>query len=404
MELEAPAERVGLRPWLMLSVALLSQVSVAMMTQGIPTLAPVIRADLSLTRGQVGLFGSALMFGSIVALAAVGWAVDHFGERSVLFWGNLFCGVFACAAAATTHYIPALIVLFLAGIGSAGPTPAGSKAVMAWFPARQRGMAMGVRQTGIPLGGVLAAAILAPLALSTNWRVSILVTGVACIVCGVVCLWYRNPEDDQPATDKGHRAPGLGLRQVLTRDVALLGLVGALLPPGQFCLVTYLALYLKETHGISLSFSAGLLVAAQLAGAAGRVLWGRWSDTFFGRRRRPALLAAAFSAAVLAAMLGLLPKGVPLWAIYAVVLVYGFNAIGWHGVWVLLLAELAGPERQGRTLGVAMTIMYLGIVVTPPLFGFLVDRTGAWRLAWLLLGLMLGLGGALVLPVREGRA
>ena len=53
----------------------------------------------------------------------------------------------------TQTFVTALLAFFAAGVGSAFPTPAGSKAVMGWFPLAQRGTAMGIRQTGIPLGG-----------------------------------------------------------------------------------------------------------------------------------------------------------------------------------------------------------------------------------------------------------
>jgi MFS family permease len=84
-----------------------------------------------------------------------------------------------------------------------------------------------------------------------------------------------------------------------------------------------------------------------------------------------------------------------------IVFLYAFNTIGWHGNWMALLAELAGPERQGRTIGVAMTIMYPGIIVGPPLFGTLVDYTHRWGLAWTLLAAVLLVGTLLILPVRE---
>lgn len=80
---------------------------------------------------------------------------------------------------------------------------------------------------------------------------------------------------------------------------------------------------------------------------------------------------------------------------------FAFNAIGWHGSWIALIAELAGPEKQGRTLGLAMSIMYPGIIILPPLFGWLVDYTQVWELAWSMLAGVLLLGSALVCMVRE---
>lgn len=385
----------------MLSLALLAQVAVSLVVQGVPTLAPFLQADLGLTRAEVGMFNSAIMGGSLVAMYAAGWVVDVKGERAALVWGNVLVGLFCMTVLGTHTFVTALIALFFAGIGGAFPTPAGSKAVMAWFPIQQRGMAMGVRQTGIPLGGALAAATLPFIAHAAGWRMAVAVGGVACFVSAALCQWlYRAPEVVLRTTSV-QQLPSR-FRDFLTRDVVLLGISSALATLGQFALVTYLAIYLKETQGIAITTSAKLLVLAQIAGAAGRVLWGAASDRLFHHRRRPALILPIGLSALGALALGWLPHGTPLWAIAIVVTLHAFCALGWHSNWIALVAEVAGPERQGRTVGVAMSLMYPGIIVLPPLFGLYVDTTHSWTGAWTGLAVVLALATALILPVAEG--
>ncbi len=385
----------------MLSLALLAQVAVSLVVQGVPTLAPFLQADLGLTRAEVGMFNSAIMGGSLVAMYAAGGVVDVKGDRAALVWGNVLVGLFCMTVLGTHTFVTALIALFFAGIGGAFPTPAGSKAVMAWFPIQQRGMAMGVRQTGIPLGGALAAATLPFIAHAAGWRMAVAVGGVACFVSAALCQWlYRAPEVVLRTTSV-QQLPSR-FRDFLTRDVVLLGISSALATLGQFALVTYLAIYLKETQGIAITTSAKLLVLAQIAGAAGRVLWGAASDRLFHHRRRPALILPIGLSALGALALGWLPHGTPLWAIAIVVTLHAFCALGWHSNWIALVAEVAGPERQGRTVGVAMSLMYPGIIVLPPLFGLYVDTTHSWTGAWTGLAVVLALATALILPVAEG--
>lgn len=388
------------RPWFMLSLALLAQIAVSLVVQGVPTLAPFLQADLALTRAQVGMFNSALMGGALVAMFAAGWVVDVKGERAALVWGNVVVGLFCMMVVGTHTFITALVVLFCAGIGGAFPTPAGSKTVMAWFPIQKRGLAMGVRQTGIPLGGALAAATLPFIAHAAGWRMAVVVGGLACFASAALCQWlYRAPEVVLRTTSV--QQPLSRFRDFLSREVVLLGLSGAFATLGQFTLVTYLAIYLKETQGIAVTTSASLLVLAQVAGAAGRVLWGVASDRLFGHRRRPALLLPIGLSALGALALGWLPHGTPLWVIAALVTAQAFCALGWHGNWIALVAEVAGPERQGRTVGVAMSLMYPGIIVLPPLFGLYVDSTHSWPGAWTGLAVLLLLATALILPVGE---
>ncbi len=388
------------RPWFMLSLALLAQLAVSLVVQGVPTLAPFLQADLALTRAQVGMFNSAIMGGSLLAMFAAGWVVDVKGERAALVWGNVLVGVFCLAVLATDSFVGALLALFCAGVGAAFQTPAGTKTVMTWFPIDQRGMAMGVRQTGIPLGGALAAALLPIIALTAGWRSAVAIGGLACFASAALCQFAYQTTDVAAPTTVHHRLPRFA--DFLTRDVVLLGLSGALATLGQFTLITYLAIYLKETQDIAVTRSASLLVLAQVAGAAGRVLWGLASDKLFARRRRPALMLPIALSAAGALALGWLPHGTPVWLIATLVTVHAFCALGWHGNWIALVAEIAGPERQGRTVGVAMSIMYPGIIVLPPLFGLFVDHTHSWPGAWSGLTGVLIIATLLLVPVGEG--
>jgi len=237
-------------------------------------------------------------------------------------------------------------------------------------------------------------------AVIAGWRWAMVLSGVANLVAALLCAW-RYPSPTHTERVAARAAPAYRFRELLTRDILLLGLAGALLPLGQFALVTYLAIYLRETQGIPVTASALLLVGAQVAGAAGRLLWGIWSDRVFRGRRKPALMAAGFLSALGSLLLGWIPDGTPWWAAGILVVAYAFNAIGWHGNWIALVSEIAGPDKQGRTIGVAMTVMYAGIILLPPLFGVFVDLTHHWAAAWSLLALGLLAGTLLVLPVRE---
>ena len=98
---------------------------------------------------------SVIMGGSLIAMFAAGWVVNVKGKRAALVWGNVLVGLFCLAVLVTDSFLGALLALFFAGVGAAFQTPVGSKTVMTWFPIEQRGMSMGVRQTGIPLGRAL---------------------------------------------------------------------------------------------------------------------------------------------------------------------------------------------------------------------------------------------------------
>jgi len=272
---------------------------------------------------------------------------------------------------------------------------------MGWFPPGLRGLAMGVRQTGTAFGGAAAAAFAPPLAEMFGWRAAVLSGAACCILAGLGCLFSYTEAAGRHAVRRS--TARVRLRALITRDVVLVSVAGGLLPFAQFAIITYLALFLSQAHDVPVTTGAELLLAAQLAGGVGRIIWGIASDRVFASRRRPPLIAAGLMATLGTQVLAILPREVPLAWLVLLAVVLGFSAIGWQGNWVALISELAGPTAQGRTVGLSMTVTYTGVAVGPPLVGFLVDRVGSWPIAWTVLAALLALGSLLLVPVRERR-
>lgn len=97
-------------------------------------------------------------------------------------------------------------------------------------------------------------------------------------------------------------------------------------------------------------------------------------------------------AALLALLL--LPKGTSSLVLSAVILLFGLSGLSWGGLYLTLAAERAGRAAAGVGLGIASTFFQVGSTVTPLLFGYLADVTGAYTASWglLVLGLLLGVG------------
>lgn len=389
--------------WLALGLVTIAQVAVALISQGVPTIAAFIQSDLALSRPEVGLVGTGMYIGSLPAMAAVGWAVDRFGERTVLGLGAIATGGVILAVRGVHSLLPLLGVLVLAGVGTAVATPAGAKAVMGWFSAEERGLAMGLRQTGIPVGGALAALLLPLIAARVGWRDALTVAGLVTVAGGLLTLFVYHEAATPPAAAKpqAHRT---GWRQTLTPELAWVSLAGMLLPIGQFAMVTYLVLYLHEGWGIPLLGGAGFLLLAQLTGTAGRIVWGAASDHLFGGNRRVTLLWIAGASTAAALALGLMPARPAAWVLPAVIGFFGFTALAWQGIYMALVAELAGPERAGSAVGISLTSVQVGIVAGAPLFGLLAQAAGSYRPAWVTDAAAFGISFAILASVARHRA
>ena len=382
--------------WVVLAVATLAQATTGFAFLGVGSLAGFFQEAFSLSGAQTGLVVTAVGLVPLFALLPVGRLLDRHGERWIISFGALLLAAGAAAAAWAPSYPLFLSLLLVGGAGYATSQPGGSKAVALWFDADRRGVAMGIRQTGLPLGGAAAAAALPALAASAGWRVALgtaaLVVALGAIVFG---LAYR-PVDRVP----GERYAFLPqLRQLIGSGVLRPALwAGIALVSAQFCLISYLMLFLRDRHGMPLHEGAWFLFAAQLFGVVGRVVLAARSDRLGPGRRMRLVKQSLLLAAGLTFVLPLLPseEGIPVLVLVAVL---GFFAFGWYGPWVVHVAEVAPSGAMGLTLGLAMTTNQLGIVIAPPLFGVLLDLSDMYRVAWwalatalMLAALRVGLG------------
>lgn len=388
--------------WIILSITMTSQASVTVIMQGMAPLAPFFQSAFHLTRGELGVLTVAVTAGSILAMRAGGWAVDRFGERLILTVTGVGVGLTTMAASFAAGYGELVCLLVVAGLWSATAATAGSKAVMGWFPARRRGLAMSLRQTGVPLGGALAAALLPAVAAGHGWSAALLVAGAGALTAtALLFTLYRGYPG--AVHERGTGAPKLDLRALLgNRDIMLTTCVAMCFSCGQWAVIGFMELYSNESLHLPLAAASVLLTLAQLSGACGRVGWGLLSDTLMRGSRVRVLRLSGLVATAAALGTAQLSSGTAPWLIVSVVVVFGLAAIGWNGVFVTLVSELAGHARAGSALGLSLTFVFSSITVAPPLFGLLVDRFGSYAPVWRILALVVALGTALTWLIHEG--
>jgi sugar phosphate permease len=214
-------------------------------------------------------------------------AADRIGVRATLASGLTVIGVMV-AFAARAETLPGLLGCHaIAGFGFSVLNPATGKAVLDWFPPRQRGIAMGIKQTGLTLGGVAGALTLPPLAVGADWRHAITAAGLTSLACALlVAIAYRSSGHVSVATtvDPGRFREALGFLR--RPGVVVVMTCGLALSMAQSSLLAYLALYGREVLDRSAVEAGRLLALAQIGGAAGRFAWGFISDRAFQSRRR----------------------------------------------------------------------------------------------------------------------
>lgn len=360
-------------------------------------LTPFLLDGLELSRMQIGLCVPAVYLGGVAMSLPAGWLTERFGVAPLLVAGLTLTGA-AVALAALVSALPAfLALLVLAGFGFSVLNPTTGRAVFDWFPPGERGLAMGVKQAGLTLGGVASALALPPLAVTFGWRTALAAGGAVSVAsAGLVAAIYRGAAGRSATVSL--RGPRLAdLAPIVRRPgVGAVLACGLALGVAQSSVLSYLVLYARDTFDLSSIDAARLLALAHLGGATGRLGWGVVSDRCFGGRRRPGLAINALVAAASFATFALGAAVPPLLASVAA-FVAGVGAFGWVGLYFALMAEIGGPRFAGLMTGLSVIFAWGGVLMGPPLFGALVELTDSYRMAWLALT-ALALVVAAVLP------
>ena len=389
--------------WGILALIMAAQTMANVGPLGIPSIAPLIREDLGLSLAEAGSFLSAYYIGAAIMSLPAGWMADRWGVLVTMVIGQAVISAGLLGVAGSLSFSLLTVIMIGAGAGYGMLNPTTAKAAMAWFPRRQRATAVGFKQVGLPLGGAVGALIMPYLALWLGWRPSVMVPAILVAAVGVM-TWalYRDPPHSDYAARGTAGGPSL-VKVLANRDLWLVALSTLVFAGMQTVWMSFLVLYLTDVLLLSLVQAGRYLVLAQMAGMAGRVIFGMLSDGYFqGRRRIVLVIAGAGSTACSLVMAETGPvTGASLLAPLAVA--FGFFGIGWNGVQHTLLAELVGPRGAGTAVGLGLTISSFGVSLCPPLFGLAVERLGGFTLPWAALGIVMAVNLCFLIPVREGR-
>jgi sugar phosphate permease len=326
--------------------------------------------------------------GTLFTLLPWGLLADRVGERRVLGAGLAGCGALLLAAGFAPGFWTLTVLVALAGAAGAATNSASGRAVMHWFDADERGLALGIRQSAVPVGGIAAALVLPALG---GVRGPFAFLAGFCFVgalAGVVFVRDRRVEapvhaEDVPWTLRDRRL----WRLCFGSGIYLFG---------QTAVMSFVVLFLHDARGWSNARAALVLAAVQVLALGLRVSVGRWSDVL-GARLPPLRRLGVASAASLA-LAALLMTGPATVLVPLLVLAGGFG-MAWNGLAFTAAAELAGPRRSGAAIGFQQTVLSALGIVAPIGFASVVSA-GSWRLGYALAACFPLAGAALLRPLR----
>jgi sugar phosphate permease len=283
--------------------------------------------------------------------------------------------------------------LFLTGFFAASATGASGRAVMGWFGRSERGFALGIRQTAVPLGGALAALTLPALALAQGLGAALIALGAFTAVTGVAALiWLRDPPPppaDRPVVD----APP----PMRDGRIWRLGVGSGLFVCAQAAVIGFVVLFLHDERGLTVGAAAGVLALIQVLAGVARIWIGRRSDRI--ERRIVPMRNVGVAGAVLLAGAALAVDA-PGAVLYPLLVAGGTVVSSWNGLAFTAAAEIAGRDRAGTAMSLQNTLVSVLGAVASPLFGALVDLA-SWQLAYLLAAGVAAIGGLVLRPLQS---
>lgn len=381
-------------PYKMLVYLFTIQLLVAFVARGIAPLGLIIGEDLQLSMSQIGMFPAALFLGQSLVSMPAGILTDKLGSRKMILLivlglsGSFFLMSFS------TSFIFLLFFMMIAGFAYGSSHPTTNRGILYWFDVKGRGTAMGIKQMGVTLGSALAAFLLLPLAKAYGWQMSFITAAlILCIVGMIIYILYKEPQQLNPENNYQKRSNSESYRVLiaLLKHKALMFITfsAMLLSGTQMILNTFIILFAYERLGISIILAGVLLGIAEIGGSVGRVAWGIISDRLFKGKRIIVLLIISILVAIVSVVMLLLPTGVSFYLVAIIVFIFGFSNSGFNGVWMNATTEIVDREQSGAATGVSITFGSWGVIIFPPIFGFIVDTTGSYTFAWLFVTMLM---------------
>jgi MFS family permease len=370
-----------------LIVTMAIQALVSMVVFAPPVLAPIAQTDVGISASAVGIVTALMYFSATIAALFAGGVISRFGALRVSQLSLILAGIGMALIATANPWLVALGALVI-GAGYGPVTPSSSAILADRTPERMRAFIFSLKQTGVPVGGAMAGALIPVLMFGFGWTTAALVVGGGCILLALAIQPYRASVDlaahaPRPAAPASLLEP---LRMVLSqprlREMALASFSYSGM---QMCLGSFLVVFLADKIGFSVAVAGAALAVAMIAGSIGRVSWGIVADNWVTPRKLLGLLGVSMAAASF--VTAAISNTWPLAMIFLVSALFGATAIGWNGVYLSEVARIAPPGRAGSATGASLAMTYAGVVFAPTVFWLIVHASGSYAIAFLAIGL-----------------
>ncbi|WP_142847719.1 MFS transporter [Telmatospirillum sp. J64-1] len=353
------------------------QVLATLIVLALATIAPYVAASLGIGAETVG-YQVSLIYGAAALVSAFAGTVVRRWGACATSQAALLLGMLGGLGVASGSLVLTAVASVLIGAGYGLTNPAASHLLHRMTPPNRRNLVFSLKQTGVPIGGILAGLLLPTMTEMLGWQGALLALAVVYGLMAVSLLPLRPSWDDDRQPETPLRANLLQGPRLVWREPGLraLAVLGFCFSAVQLSLVTFTVTLLVKDLGWSLVMAGGVAAIVQACGAGARIFWGLLADRL-GEGLKVLAGIGLLSVIASLATTAIAPSW-PAIAVIALLAAFGMSSIGWNGVFMAEVARISPRGDIGNATGGALVFTFAGVVVGPSLFALLFGLLGSY--------------------------
>jgi len=371
----------------------------------LPPLFPLLQAEFGTSYAALGLLITVASIATGATQVPIGFLVDHLGPRPVLALGAALMSGSIAFAGLTSSYEGLLAAMVLVGLGNAVFHPADYAIMTAKVPLGRLGRAYSIHTFAGHVGWAIAPATMIFLATLWDWRVALIIVGLAGVAVALVifasaALLDPHSSDpgrtvERPGKQKDRSGTANGIKLLMSAPMLLFFSYMILTAISTVGLNSFLVVGLVELEAASLTSANSVLTLYLAASAFGVLLGGVIADRI--RRHELVIVVGFITSAALLAAVGMLAP--PVAALFGIFLVVGVTQGAIRPSRDMMVRAITPEGSVGKIFGFVTMGLNVGGALAPILFGWLIDE-GLTRGIFLLAGLVMLLALASALMAR----
>jgi MFS family permease len=349
-------------------ISLVVQTTMSLFAASVPVLAPAVTAERGWNPSIIAFYPVVVYLTAFLISFQIPMLLFRMGGMG-LSLASLLIGAAGLLLLLPPYVAAAASTAIAIGCGTAAMNPSSSQMLGPRTTARTAGLVMSVKQTGVPLGGVMAGALAPIVASHSGWRAAAVELAAIGSALAIVLLptvqWLNGaaraakPAAFRPLDPVRHLLAMPGMLTLLFASLTFNGM--------QLCLRSFFVVYLVADQRLGLVTAGVTFSVSQAAGMIGQVGWAALSDRLLSVHAVMAIIGTLMSAAALCTA-AMTPHW-PLRAVFVVAAVYGVSAAGYVPVLLGEVAKRSPPDQVGARTSGAQLFPLSGCILGPLAFG-----------------------------------